>query len=293
MNRKTKDYLKLISLLIEFSALIGSLIWIRHDCNNLEPFITFLCALGVFIGTLFTIKIVKEKNLKTSRLVQENEARIIRAKVIEHSSEERRVAFNQLRQNITTGDEIWILGTGVTSFLNDRENLESYLRNGARIRILMINDKLLKNSKECINSLASNNSVQDKSTLERILVCDIENWNFLIRKKHFDNYFKREGYHEDVSNSYNIIDTMQKKIKDESWDGSLDARHFLSFLPLSMTAIRTKAENRKMIIEFVLPFTEKRILLNSSSGENGELYELFIDFFTSTWKRSKNIKETW
>ena len=187
MEFKTKDYLKFAILLIEFSALISTIIWIKRDTEGTEPFVAFLVALGAFITTLLTIKFLNERNPNPGT---------IQAKVIEHLSEERRAEFNKLRQNITKGDEIWILGTGVTSFLNDRENLEIYLKNGARIKILMINDKLLKNSKECNSDILYNMPDKDKKEIEKALICDIENCNFMIRKKHFDKYFQRNGYHE-------------------------------------------------------------------------------------------------
>ncbi|GEM_PF-4741360 len=290
-----KEGIKFIVLFLETCVLNWSFFWYFNDSKNIESIISILVSLIAVIGTLAFLLKKKDKpnNIRESGIFDDS---LISAKVIEHLSDERGKAFNDLRQNISKGDEIWILGTGVTSFLNEKENLEIYLKNGARIKILMINNKLLRNTRECqgelgiMNYIVHSNNIENLPLIEQEVLCDIDNYNFLIKKKHFDKYFSRENYHEDIQESYHIIEKMQKKIIDNNWDGNLEAKHFLSFMPLSMTAIITST-NKKMIIEFILPFSEKRLMIKSSSIENTKIFDLFIKFFKDTWRNSKKIEQ--
>ena len=292
-NSRLKEVIHIVILLLEVLVLAWAIEWFRKDPTNNEAFFKFLSALIAFVSTLLYFTFKKDKNSMSN--ISNNNS-LISAKVIEHLGDERRKAFNELRQNITKGDEIWILGTGVTSFLNDRENLEIYLKNGARIKILMLNDRLLRNTRECQEELFIKKNFAKITNLEELnklgadVLCDIESYNFLIQKKHFDKYFGRKNYHQDVQESYQIIEKLKKQIIEDNWEGELKAKHFKSFLPLSMTAIKTDT-NKKMIIEFILPFSDKRLMVKSSSNENKEIYDLFIEFFNNTWKNSNLVEQ--
>jgi len=294
-KEKTSLYFKLqwTGIFIAILGLIIVSVWLynKPSWEPLFALITILLAIIGFLGYFAS-------NYKRF-IFRKNKDSLIYAKLLEQHSEERRNGFDALRQDIKKGDQIWILGTGVTSFLADHGNLESYLKNGAQIRVLMINDILLKTDRSCQEEGARKFFEQVRKypkivkKIENEFLCDIQKCNFLIQQQHFNNYFQRENYHEKVQESYKTIRKMKEIIKANNWLGSIDAKHFSTFFPLSMTVVNPNKDNdMRMIIEFVLPFTDQRLLLQYPQNKGDvQLFKMFINFFNNTWNNdfSANI----
>lgn len=220
------------------------------------------------------------------------------SKIVEHNSLERQNSFTELFSNIDGGDEIRILGTGVTKFLTDTELVESYLESGNKIKILLINDQIIKDdwacsSKEFIskfNNKNNGNKAEILSELEAKTICPLSDLNILIDKNHFLHYYFRKEYLKEMSNAYELIKSYKKQIDSNRWLGSLEVKHFFSLVPMSITAVLPDhSPNRKLLVEFIIPFTKNRIILKSSLSENRHIYTTFMSFFEETWKRAKDI----
>lgn len=237
------------------------------------------------------------KETKSEVLVTNNKLEILPATVVSHLSTERQKAFDRLYYNLNKGETIKIMGTGVTNFLSNKERIHGYLKDGNTIKLLLVNNEIIKEGLHCtsdlflknINYLAESNKVEliDKNLKVH---CYLANTNFLIDKNHFNNYHQRINYNEDISSSIGLIQQYQKDIESEKFRGKIIARHFASFTSLSITAISRK--NRKkndLIAEFIIPFTKNRIIFHSTDDENPIVFDLFMNFFDSTWKKAKEI----
>lgn len=292
-EEKIKFWLQGVGFFIAVIVLIVALIFL-FKCPSWSYFSTVIAMLLAVVGFLGYFAINYE-----SFVFRQNKDSLIHAKLLEQDSEERRNMFTALRQGIKRGDQICILGTGVTSFLGDEDNLQSYLKNGAQINVLLINNVLLKTDRTCqgdevIRKLLeqAKNSTHINRVVGNEFLCDIEKCHFLIQQQHFNHYFKRADYHEKVQDSYKTILKMKKLKEQNNWSGNIDAKHFSSFFPLSMTVVNPNRDSEmRMIIEFVLPFTEQRLLLQYPQSKGDvQLFKLFLDFFNDTWnKHSKNI----
>jgi len=223
------------------------------------------------------------------------------SKIVGHNSKERMNSFAELFTEIDGDDEIKILGTGVTKFLSDKESVETFLKEGNKIKILLINDKIIKEDWECtskkfidkLNIRDEHNTFDIIEELDVKTLCPLSLLNVLVDKKHFLKYYNREHYIKEMSEAYNLISEYKNLIIKNSWTGTLDVKHFFSLVPLSITAILPDhSPNRKLLVEFIIPFTSNRILLKSSLSENKEIYNTFMNFFDETWKRAKEITET-
>jgi hypothetical protein len=279
-------YLQGIGLAIALLGLIITLIWL-YNTPSLEKLITVITLLLAIIGFLGYFA-----TNHRSFVFRPNKNSLIQAKLIEQYSEERKNAFAELRSGIKQGDQIWVLGTGVTSFLEASSDLEAYLNNGARIQILMFNNDLLKTNRTCqgnegVKKILDtiNSKIKPNDNLGEQFLCDIQNCHFLIQQQHFNHYYKRSNYHEKIIKSQEIVQETKKLIREKNWPGSIEAKKFTTFFPLSVTVVNPNSQDdMKMIIEFVLPFTDQRLMLQyPQNKENKQLYQIFVNFFSDTW----------
>jgi hypothetical protein len=233
----------------------------------------------------------KEKSIRVSK-------DLMSANVVGHESLEREDFFDGFYQKVKEGDIVRIMGTGVTNFLSRKERIKGLLQKGNNIELLLINNQIIKSNFQC----SSNDflkkiirSLKDSKTYlpsELKVYCDLNNTKFLIDTKHFNKYHRREkepNYHKKIQESILTVLQYKKEFKAENFKGKIVPRLFNSFVPLSITAFFNKhGKDNNLIAEFILPFSEKRIIFNSTN-ENPKVYNIFMDFFTSTWKNSIKI----
>lgn len=246
----------------------------------------------------------KQLILKFQDLISKEKTRYIEnenyifSKIVGHNSNERRNSFSDLFTEIDGNDEIRILGTGVTKFLSDKESVEGFLEGGNKIKILLINDKIIKDewactSKEFLEKLNLRNECDPIKIIKELEVktlCPLSVLNVIVDKNHFLKYYNRDQYLKEMSDSYNQISEYRKQIFKNGWTGSIEVKHFFSLIPLSITAVLPNhTSNRKLLVEFIIPFTANRIILKSSLKENKEIYTTFMNFFEETWTKAKEI----
>lgn len=224
---------------------------------------------------------------------------VINADVVGHDSNERQNYFDRFYPNIDSGDTLRVMGTGVTSFLSRKERIKGLLKGGSHIQLLLINNHIIKGDFQC----SSDEFIQKVNVaFEETKVyaptgtkvhCPLYNTKFLIDTKHFNKYHNREkekDYHKKIQDSIKLIQEYQEEFEKENFVGTITAKHFNSFVPLSISAIfNDKVNDNELIAEFILPFSENRIIFNSTKEDNPKVYKIFMDFFTSTWENSNNI----
>jgi Domain of unknown function (DUF4062) len=238
------------------------------------------------------------RNAKQSKLPKQSQ-NVINADVVGHDSNDRQNYFDKFYPNIDSGDTLRVMGTGVTSFLSRKDRIRGLLKGGTHIQLLLINNQIIKGDFQC----SSDNflkkikvSLQDSQVYlanESKVHCPLFETKFLIDTKHFNKYHNREkekDYHKKIQDSIKLIQEYQDEFEMENYLGKITAKHFNSFVPLSITAIyNDKVNDNELIAEFILPFSENRIIFNSTKEDNPKVYKIFMDFFTSTWDNSNNI----
>lgn len=224
---------------------------------------------------------------------------LISANVVSHDSNARQNYFDKFYLNVDVGDIVRVMGTGVTNFLSRKERIEGLLKDGITIELLLINDKIIKSNFQCSSDDFIKKIIPYLKDLKAYLPsefkvhCSLNNTKFLIDTKHFNKYHKREGdtdYHQKIQESILTVQKYRKEFEAKKFKGKIVPRLFNSFVPLSITAIFNENVNdNDLIAEFILPFSESRIIFNSTKEENPKVYKLFMDFFTSTWFNSNEI----
>lgn len=231
----------------------------------------------------------KEKSSRVSR-------NLISAYVVGHDSTEREDFFDKFYPKVKVGDTVRVMGTGITNFLSRKERINGLLKKGINIELLLINNQIIKSNFQCSSDdfiekiILSLKDSKASLPSELKVHCPLNNTKFLIDTKHFDKYHHRERekepkYHQKIQGS---IETVQKYREDfKNFDGKIVPKLFNSFVPLSITAIFNEhVTDNDLIAEFILPFSENRIIFNSAKEENPKVYNIFMDFFTSTWSNS-------
>jgi hypothetical protein len=239
-------------------------------------------------ATFENISYMYKNMVNSEELITKDE---LSAVIVGHTDKKRQDYFEGLYLKRAPEDIIKIMGTGVTSFLRRDDLIEVLLRDGNNIQLLLINNQIVKSDWLCSSEKfierysecgVTNNDSQVKN------LCDLSSLNILIERNHFNRYHSRSDYDSRINESVALINEIKKKFN--SLKGRLDVRYFKSFVPLSMTAIyQNGVEHNDMVAEFIIPFSHKRIIFNTSNNKNSEAYKIFIDFFDSTWAKSSEL----
>jgi hypothetical protein len=251
------------------------------------------------------------ENLKKNQSIlldsQNINTNLVSALVLQSDSTAREDIFDELyKSNVDGNDKIIVMGTGVTNFLSKQETrVKKFLEQGNHIQVLLLRDEIIRKENEENNIECDiTKLIQEEIAKCKGYQCPLKDLNILIRQNHFLKYFgkgvTKKSNTTDKEDSLNYVTKMEeaykkceyyiKKIADNSWTGKFEYEHFYSFIPMSMTAIvpdNNNNENKKMIIEFIIPFTTNRIVFKSSANENQQIYSTFISFFNDTWEKSE------
>lgn len=207
-------------------------------------------------------------------------------------NDNRNSAFIEMYKNAQDGDSIKVLGSGVTSFLLG-DYIGDLLERGVNVTVLLMHDKIIKSNEDCelenhykglIKSLNLPKTGSNLFSLNKS--CPVSIRNVLIDKKHFEDYQQRQNclYIDKMHHAYEFC----KKLRSAN-PSIFNYYYFNSFIPMSMTAFQNKGEkeNGKLIVEFIIPFTKNRILLQVSEKDNKAIFDRFMDFYDIMEEKAK------
>lgn len=217
---------------------------------------------------------------------------IISASIVESHSpnDNRNSEFQKLYQEAKEGDTIKVLGLGVTSFLNG-EIIDDLLEKQVNVTILLMDEKIIKNENDCeFEKLIKKLSSMDLNETDKS--CPVTIRNVLIDKNHFSDYqhrCKNTVYLDKMRQAYDNC----KRYK-LAYPKLFKFFYFNSFIPMSITAFQKKGENKsgKLIVEFIIPFTNNRILLKVLEEKNKTIYDTFMSFYDTLEERSRKSEKT-
>ncbi len=203
---------------------------------------------------------------------QEDEG-MIEVMIVNHHSTIRHNQFGTLKDKVS--ESTLMMGIGITSVTDENSYLESILNKGHYVRLLMIDPKVIKKHFRDIN----------------------DTYNIVVKNQHVDEYFKRVNYCTLVQLSYDrVLQFIKARKSKEPRRGQIELKVVNSFIPMSLTSINEQAINknpnvkdRELIAEFLLPFSEKRILLKLSEESDGEIYKSFISSVEGVWDNAKSV----
>lgn len=198
------------------------------------------------------------------------------AKIVSNQSPERNIAFYQM--NDRAEYSLSIYGIGITSVSKNTELFDKILNSGGTVKLCMINPNVFK-MKNC--SASSNINTNEEC-------CDIEHSQFCIYAEHIDRYVRKE-YYEDIQRSYRRIKEYIQQAK--SLKGQFEVKLLNSFIPMSINIINEETEKAELIVEYNMPFSSKRLLLDLNVKEHNEYFLQIKEIFNNIWNMAEDFEK--
>lgn len=196
------------------------------------------------------------------------------AKIVRNRSSERHNTFQSMNERAE--NSLSIYGVGITSVSQTTGLFDRILEAGGTVRLCMVNPCIFK-EESCLDT--SKTAVESK-------LCEIENLKFCIYAKHIDQYVRRD-YYDAIQRSYERIKAYKEDAKGKK--GKLEVKLLKSFIPISINIINEKTAKAELIVEYNMPFTSKRLLLNLNMKKHEEYYMQVKEVFDDIWNRAEEM----
>lgn len=185
---------------------------------------------------------------------------------------------------------ITIMGVGITN-VNAKE-ITSYLNSGISLRLLMMNPNILLDHFNFENFTKSQNESFDY----------LSAFDMMLKNNHLGRFYDRSQYNLEIVASYNrlkeLVETVKEDHLKDSKKGNIEMRVFNSFIPMSLTSINSfepynkeRLGKEEFIVEFSLPYSDKRIHIPISKESDIKTYNSFIESIDKLWLNSKPVDE--
>jgi|GEM_PF-6296479 len=234
-------------------------------------------------------------------------------RLVEHEDTQREALFTVLNNSVSSSYKVYGIGLGKLSF--DETRIKNLINRGVNITLCMANPNIFRSivCKENISNgyceVLNNhfNNVKLPQTKD-----DVQSWlesncsflkdymkkyNVLLEQNHIGKYLNLTDYHKDVSFSYEKIESIIDSIGKESNKGTIKLGETNSFIPLSMTIADSEKdangqynENAQMIIEYILPYTGKRLMIHILRKNEHEKFDSFVELFEKICENSSLVK---
>lgn len=193
--------------------------------------------------------------------------------IVSQQSTERAKAFLEL--NDKAKKSLSIYGIGITSVSKKTELFDRIIDNNGTIKLCMVDPCVFKNN-------TCNHTHKDEE-----ICCDIQQNNFCVYATHIDEYIRKE-YYDDVIKSYKRILEYKKTLGVKKHMFSV--RIVRSFIPLSINIINEDDINSELIIEYNMPFTTNRLLIELSNNKNPGYYQHIKNTFNKIWDMAEEVE---
>lgn len=236
-------------------------------------------------------------------VVQETIGNSITAHIVEQHNSSREQYFLDLNSHVQSS--YWVLGTSLSNLAANEPLLNKMISDNVDIRLCMMNPRITTNN-ICLDSLNQNACVLSKSlrsiktgkinakNIKEKVACDSECTNLvalyhmLIDSSHFDEYYATSTL---IKNSCQRTKDIIHEINQKNTHKNtyIKLRTSDSFMPLSITIVDKGADSGKMIIEFHIPFTSRKVLLQLSKKHDQKFFDEFVSFYETIWDRSEPV----
>lgn len=201
----------------------------------------------------------------------------ITAQIVSHLSPDRKMAFLQL--NKKAQESLSIYGIGITSVSKDKDLLTRILSAGGKVQLCMVDPDVFKSETD---------GHENGCFGQHPPACGLKETNFCVYGEHMNKYM-RDNYYRDMKDSYDRLQKFQQKTA-QGLPGEFKVKILRSFIPMSINIINENTDRAELIIEYNMPFKEKRLLLQLSKKENEEYYSLIKEIFDSIFEEAVDVK---
>ena len=169
-----------------------------------------------------------------------------------------------------------IYGIGITSVSKEKEMFDRILKDGGKVQLCMVDPDIFKSG---VCKPGPDGTIPD---------CLLNDIKFCIYGEHMNEYM-RDEYYEDMGRSYERL----KKYKEHSKDlkGMFEVKILKSFIPLSINIINEDTEEAELIVEYSMPFTAKRLLMQLNQKSSCKYFNEIKEIFDEIWRKAVDF--TW
>ena len=200
--------------------------------------------------------------------IKKHNATGVYSQIVTHQSLEREKAFLNLNENAE--NSLSIYGIGISSVSKKTELLDRILQNQGIVRLCMVDPNVFK-KESCIEN------------------CKLNETNFCVFSEHIDQYIRSE-YYEDICKSFERALNYKKKANEYGWN--FEFRVLKSFIPISINIINENEKNAALIIEYNMPFTNKRLLIQANNGgKDADYFQQLCNVFREIWEKAVEIRD--
>lgn len=202
----------------------------------------------------------------------------------------------------------WVYGTCLNTIASEREHaLKAMADSNIDVRLCMINpeiaiDKLCERTIEaerCVLYDVCADMQQDvtlkNKKLEGLIKEKLKGkedfldfHQIIIKSNYFKEYFNTNtNYQNKIISSNADLLAIIKKIKDGNKKAQIELRQMSSFMPMSITIADAEEDNGEMVVEFYVPYTPKRVIIDISKSTKKDWFEAFVEFYKEVWSKAK------
>lgn len=236
------------------------------ESNLVASIVTFGVVLLVLIVLLSIIGYLIDRRYRKKLRIYSSSVESV---LWQDAAGERIKEFQELRSDAK--DSMLVMGIGMTFFSADLTYLKTLLKKDLKVRLLMINPEIISRPSQEPN----------------------EDYSTIIKSNLFDDYFDRQEYSADIRSSFNRLRTFileRKKIQNKK--GITSLKKYPYFIPMNVTIIDEKSAKKdsgRMLIEWLLPFSDWRISSSLSSSQHKEFFKIINKNIQKLWDKSNMV----
>lgn len=256
-----------------------------------------------FVSILVAIFIInrKKKMGKESSIDLDKSVPKIETHIIEGSDNKAR---NDIYLNVNQGvkKSYKVYGTSLHSIAsNHEEMLLKMAENKVNIQLCMMNpaitvDELCKNLIENDSCVVMGTIIKEgdlgKNMKEKISEA-VKNYKDPLEESHIyispcyikDYFNTATDYKQRLKSSYKDLKAIVQKMRDKG-NNKAEIKIMNSFIPISITIADSEEDSGKMVVEFYIPYTSNRVLIELNKKQHKNLFEGFLEFYNSLWDQS-------
>ena len=257
-------------------------------------------------------------NFMYNKLLKEHQDKVnlkfseLDAPVVESRDARRRNLFNVINSAATRTYHAY--GIGLTTLSSQEDDMiKGFVNDSIKVTLCMANPNIFKES-VCVENIKKR-YCGIASNLETCpsLNCEIDLWienkiatfpqdlldkyGVIFQQSCLKEYFGRDiNYYSQIEQSYNDMKDIIRAVKDSmppteasKITERIDFRKVNSFLPFSMTIVDKDMPNAQMIVEYILPYTSKRIMLHIKKENFNNEFNYFSELYDKIYDKSVNV----
>lgn len=235
----------------------------------------------------------------------------VNAYVVQSEEEEERdKRFQKINNNVKKS--YWVFGTALSSVATKQEQmLMRMTRRKVEVRLCMMNPVItaenvcqtkISNGQCDLYSMCHkfmDSAVKDKEAFGQELKelddkCQelqdsLSIHKILITPQHIKDYFSTvTDYAAQIWQSERNINAIIGRIHEKDKQASIELKKKKAFIPMSITIADAKEDNGMLVVEFHIPFSTSKVLLEVRRKENAELFKMFVELFEDLWESDDN-----